>query len=96
MMKLQPFGLQLYLKRDSATGVSHELCEICKNILFTEHLWANASVYHIYIFFSLLFSSPLFLRRPYKILVSAFIFSQFSSSNLVQTEQDVRDVVKTY
>ena len=34
-------GLQLYLKRDSDTGVYCEFCEICKNTFFTEHLWVT-------------------------------------------------------
>ena len=41
--KVPGLGLQLYLKRDSGTGVSCEFCEISKNTFFTEHLWATAS-----------------------------------------------------
>ena len=55
LIKLKALGLQLYLKRDSGTGVSCEFCEISKNTFSTEHLWMTASapsrVYYLFIFF---------------------------------------------
>ena len=42
--KVVGLSLQLYWKRDSGTDVFCEFCEIARNIFFTEHLWATASV----------------------------------------------------
>ena len=40
VIKLQDLVLAVLLKRDSNTGVSCEICEICKNtFFFPEHLW---------------------------------------------------------
>ena len=49
-IKLQTSGLQLYLKRDSGTGVFCEFCEFFRKTFFIEHLWRDASD------FSLLFA----------------------------------------
>ena len=44
LIKLQVLGLQLYLKRDSGTGVfACELCKISKNTFSTEQLETTAS-----------------------------------------------------
>ena len=43
LIRLQAWGLQLYEKCDSGTGVFCEFCEISKNTFFTEHLWTTAS-----------------------------------------------------
>ena len=44
LIKLQDWGLQLFEKRDSGSGVfACKFCEISKNTFFTEHLWTTAS-----------------------------------------------------
>ena len=43
LIKLQTWGLQLYYKRDSSTGVSCEICEIFKNTFFYTALLVVAS-----------------------------------------------------
>ena len=37
-----------FIERDSGTDVFCEFCEISRNTLFTEHLWATASVRYSY------------------------------------------------
>ena len=43
LIKLQTSGLQIYLKRDSDTGVFLCILQIFKNTFFVEHLQAIAS-----------------------------------------------------
>ena len=52
LIRLQAWGLQLYWKRDSDTGVFLWICEISKKTFFTEHSAARKSflveaVHHI-------------------------------------------------
>ena len=44
LVMLQASGLELYLKRDSNTGVFLWVLEIFRNSFFTEHLQVTASV----------------------------------------------------
>ena len=45
LMKLQAWGLQLYLKKALTKVFSFEFCEISKNTFFTHHLWATIAVF---------------------------------------------------
>ena len=44
LVKLQTWGLKLYLKKRLWHRCFRELCEISKNNFFTEHLWTTASI----------------------------------------------------
>ena len=48
LIKLQAWGLQFYLKRDSDTGFSCEFCEISKNTCFLRTPLVAASSFFLY------------------------------------------------
>ena len=52
------FKLQLYQKRDSATGVFLWILKQFKNTLFTEHLWISASILQqlLALYFAIIYS----------------------------------------
>ena len=70
------------------------LRNLSEYLIYRAHLWATASVYHIYIFFSLRFSSPLFLEDHIKSQSVLLFFLSFQAQT--QYRHDVSDVLKTY